>query len=110
MTDPPQSRDRRYGGPAWRAPVSDDVKVCLACGLGLDYGIRCHAQTYGHMIDREGRHEGGCWGGRFPTTEGLREWEARLEQLREKHAEGRATEEALPTALLESEQMTLALD
>lgn len=51
--------------------------TCGACGLELE-GARCHAESKGHIIDREGRHFGACWGGRFPTSEGEAEWRATL--------------------------------
>lgn len=58
---------------------------CTVCSKPLAGGTRCQIERFAHPVGREGRHDGGCWGGRFPTEKQLHEWQ---EWLRERARAG----------------------
>ncbi len=65
---------------------------CRVCHKDLDEGMRCQLDRFAHPVDHEGRHDGGCWGGRFPTKKQLVEWQDRLFELKQRRVDGLAVE------------------
>lgn len=58
-----------------RNALSQESGICIACGQEPEG--RCHAESFGVIIGREGRHFGACWGGRFPSDDDDMEWRTR---------------------------------
>jgi hypothetical protein len=56
------------------ASANGGERLCGVCRAELQPGVRCHAESYGYVVGREGRHFGYCWGGRFPTADEEHEW------------------------------------
>ena len=68
--------------------------VCIACDEILPENFRCVAESHKDIVGRSGRHRGGCWGGRFPTSDEHNDWREKLKRYAEKRRERAAAREA----------------